>query len=151
MPRLFHDLLQPFDEKRQRGPAAPEKTKRRTSRQKRERQARDDEYNGISDIYKDQTRACAYCGRELPTDQMHNDHIVSGVAGRAESLLHFDTWNIACRDCSTNKSISRAVKAACKLIVVLRTIEALQKRNFSTEENRQILKLLRERKAGHSR
>lgn len=150
MAKLDYLGLLPFDDKRQRGPAAPKDKKqpKRLSRQRKERKADDAEYLRIVDLFIHQQPSCAYCGA---TTQLTGDHIVAGTAGRAASLLHFDTINVACLDCNCNKSISRAVKAACKLIVCIRTIERLQHRNFSDQENRQILKLLRTRKAGHSR
>lgn len=152
MPRLFPDLLKQFDEKCVRGPAASkvEKKPKRLSRRKPERRKDDDEYNRISDLYKEQTRACAYCGRRLDPSDLQNDHIVSGTSGRAASQLHFDTWNTTCAGCH-RADPKRAVKAAAKLIVVLRTIERLQRRNFGEEETKQILAAVKNRKAGYSR
>lgn len=146
MAKLDFLNLKKFDDKLVRGPAAPEKTTRRTSRQQRKRQTANDEYRATSDIYKEQNPTCAYCGGA----HEQTDHIVSGT-GRGLSLLNPDTWNPSCANCNCNKKISLAQKAAAKVVHVLRTIERLRGRNFKDEENELILEAIKNREPGHVR
>lgn len=151
MAKLDFLNLKPFDEKRQRGPAAPkqEKKTKRLSRRKPERRKDDDEYNRLSELYKQQNGKCVYCGKAFDPEQLQNDHIVSGTHGRGASLLHFDTWNTTCDECHEKQT--RSEKAAAKVVHVLRTIERLQGRNFKTEECELILKAIEEREPGHAK
>jgi len=136
-----------------RRPPKPEDAKpksARTSRQKRQRQTADQEYNALSDVYKEENGQCNYCGESFDADDLENDHIVSGTAGRSVSLLHFDTWNTACPSCH-RENPERAEKAAAKVVNVLRAIEQLQGRNFDFREDMLILKAVVNRESGHTR
>lgn len=116
-----------------RKPPAASETKAkptRISKQKRERMNRDQEYNACCEIYKDENQACIRCGMSLP---LQTHHIVGGVAGRAASLLNFDTWANVCSDCH-EKQWPLEEQVVAKVLHVVRTIERLRAQNLSTEQ-----------------
>jgi hypothetical protein len=102
----------------------PERVKRRTSRQKRERQTRDEEYLALRDIYLEENPTCVNCA--LQASEVH--HIISGTAGRARSLLNPNTWLGVCNGCHRlveKMSVLRQFTLKCE--DVCRTIERLRK------------------------
>lgn len=121
--------------------------KRKPTDQQKRRMTADEEYNAISDIYKEQNFRCVRCGRVFDPDNvegLENDHIVCGTAGRSASLLNCDTWILQCHECH-GKAWSVEEKAAAKLKQCLAAIERLRGRNFTDEENKLIIKRLRAR------
>lgn len=74
--------------------AAPDKPKRRVSRQRRERMDRDAEYLALKDMYLAENPECTFASCVVPATQIH--HIVRGTAGRARSLLNTNTWLGVC-------------------------------------------------------
>jgi ferredoxin len=103
----------------------PERVKRRTSRQKRERQCKEDEYLGLQSIYLEENPYCVLCGG--PANQLH--HIVKGVAGRSRSLLNTDTCigvcSTECHDRVDGMSWQKQVYLKQKMIRA--TVERLRK------------------------
>lgn len=108
----------------------------RVSRQRRERLNRDAEYNVTSDIFKEQNPECFYCGKKYEPEApqgLQTDHIVSGTAGRAATLLNAETWNNGCPDCN-QAHFPIEVKVLAKVNHVIKTIENKRGRKFSDEQ-----------------
>jgi 5-methylcytosine-specific restriction endonuclease McrA len=121
-----------------------------TTDQRKERLRLDRVYRNMAVSYKQQNPACVHCGYHVGEAALQCDHICAGVAGRAASLLNFNTINSVCDACH-RKGFTRAEKAAAKVNSVLREIERLQARNFSSDEDWAILKAIVNREPGHRR
>jgi 5-methylcytosine-specific restriction endonuclease McrA len=101
----------------------PEKVQRRTSRQKRQRQTRDEQYLALRDIYLEENPACCSCGGAAC--EVH--HICRGV-NRGKSLLNPDTWLSLCGDCHRQMDKTTiAAQVRLKESAVRYAIERLRK------------------------
>jgi hypothetical protein len=100
----------------------PERVKRRTSRQKRQRQTRDEEYLALRDMYLAENPNC-WCG--YPATEVH--HIVRGTAGRSRSLLNTNTFLGVCRDCHGRmEQLPWVDQVAIKQATIIQTVERLR-------------------------
>lgn len=131
---------------RQPAPTPSPKARKPMKRVSDNRRKENAVYLKLAAIYKEQNPACVHCGYHMG-DELQCDHIVSGTAGRAASLLNFDTINSVCQ-VDHDKGYSQAEKAAAKLCHVLRTIERLRQQNFSFADELLIIKAVMNRKPG---
>lgn len=110
-------------------PPKVDKSRKRLSRQRRDRLTTDEEYNALRDIYLEQNPACEMCGK--PATEVH--HIVCGTAGRAASLLNSNTWLGVCEACHRKcESLNWRTQMMQKLRSVRKTIEFLKNAYTST-------------------
>jgi 5-methylcytosine-specific restriction endonuclease McrA len=121
-----------------------------TTDQRKERLRLDRVYRNMAVSYKQQNPACVHCGYHVGEAALQCDHICAGVAGRAASLLNFNTINSVCDACH-DKGYTQAEKAAAKICHVLKTIERLRCQNFSDADDLLIVKALLNREPGHRR
>lgn len=120
-----------------RGKSEPEERKKpRLTKQRRERMSDDQTYNQVAAIYKAEHPYCMFCGEE--SANLATDHICRGVAGRASSLLDFDTWINQCPQCH-EKSQAVEVKVLAKLRNVIVAVERHRDRKLSSEQCAAIL------------
>lgn len=112
---------------------------RRKTEQRKDRENRDAEYNVVADIVKEENQECAYCGQKLPPDQLQIDHICSGTAGRAATLLNPDTWNVSCSaDNSEHHPIEK--KILVKVLHVLGVITRGRGKQLSKEQREFVMR-----------
>lgn len=119
---------------------AKSEKKPRYTRQRAERLSKDATYREVAAIYKSENPYCFFCGEETPA--LQTDHLCSGVAGRASSLLDFETWINQCPRCHEKKQPIEE-KLAAKIRNVILAVERHRGKKLTTEQCEKVLQGIR--------